>query len=134
MLLKEYVRVRLSDIPEKFAQEYNLLAYTRDSWVYFEIRRGVYGLSQSGMLSNKFLEQHLNKAGYYQCTTTPGLWHYKWRPILFCLIVDAFGIEYVGKRHADHLRNVLLERYELTHDWYLGLHKPHLSPVHQELY
>ena len=59
----EYVRIKLSDIPEEFALEYNLLSYARDGWVYFEIRRGVYGLTQSGMLSNKLLEARLNKAG-----------------------------------------------------------------------
>ena len=61
------------------------------------------------MLSNKLLEKRLNKGGYYQCITTPGLWRHKWHPILFCLIVDDSGIEYVGKRHA-----ILLEYYELT--------------------
>ena len=40
----EYVRFRLSDIPEKFFQDYNLLAYTRDGWVYFKIQRGIYCL------------------------------------------------------------------------------------------
>ena len=55
------------------------------------------------MLSNKLLEARLNKAGYYQCPTTPVLWRHKWRPILFCLIVDDFGIEYVDKRYVDHL-------------------------------
>ena len=45
------------------------------------------------MLSNKLLEERLNKAGYYQCPTTPGLLRPKWLPILFCLIVDNFGIE-----------------------------------------
>ena len=69
------------------------------------------------MLSNKLLEQHLNKADYYQCPTTPGLWRHRWSPILFCLIVDGFGIEYVGKRHANHLCGILLEHYELTQDW-----------------
>ena len=113
----EYVRVRLSDIPDKFAQEYNLLAYARDGWVYFEIRHGVYGLPQSGMLSKKLLEQRLNKAGYYQCPATPGLCRNKWCHILLCLIADDFGIEYVGKRHADHLRKILIEHYELAQDW-----------------
>ena len=69
------------------------------------------------MLSKKLFEQRLNKAGYYQCPTTPGLWRHKWRPIFFCLIVDDFGIEYVGKRHADHLRDILLKHYEVTQDW-----------------
>ena len=69
------------------------------------------------MLSKKLLEERLNKAGYYQCPITPGLWRHKWRPILFCLIVDDFGIEYVDKRHADNLRNILLKHYEITQDW-----------------
>ena len=53
-------------------------------------------------------------AGVFKYT---GIWRHKWRPILFCLIVDDFGIEYVGKRHADHLRDILLDHYELTQDW-----------------
>ena len=69
------------------------------------------------MLSNKLLEAGLNEAGYYQCPTTPGLWRHKWRPILFCLIVDDFDIEYVDKHHADHLRDTLLKHYEITQDW-----------------
>ena len=69
------------------------------------------------MLSNNLLEQRLSKAGYYQCPTTTCIWRHKWRLILFCLIVDDLGIEYVGKRHADHLCNILLEHYELTQDW-----------------
>ena len=69
------------------------------------------------MLSNKLLEACLNKAGYYQCPTTPGLWRHKWRPILYYLIVDDFGIEYVDKRHSNHLRNTLLKHYEINQDW-----------------
>ena len=74
-------------------------------------------LPRSGMLSKKLIEQRLNKAGYYQCSTTPSLWCHKWHPILFCLIFDNFDIEYVEKRHADHLRKILLEHYEITQDW-----------------
>ena len=69
------------------------------------------------MLSKKLLEQRLNKSGYYQYPTTPGLWRHKWCPRLFCLIVDDFGIKYVGKLQADHLCDILLEHYELTQDW-----------------
>jgi hypothetical protein len=31
--------------------------------------------------------------------------------------VDYFAVKYVGKQHADHLRNDLLKSYELTTDW-----------------
>ena len=51
----EYTRIKISDIPEEFTLEYNLLTYARDGWVYFKIRRGIYGLPQSDMLSNKLI-------------------------------------------------------------------------------
>jgi hypothetical protein len=41
----------------------------------------------------------------------------KTRPIYFSLVVDDFTVNYVGKQHADHLRNALLITYELTTDW-----------------
>jgi hypothetical protein len=31
--------------------------------------------------------------------------------------VDDFAVKYVGKQHAEHLRNALLKTYELTTDW-----------------
>jgi hypothetical protein len=31
--------------------------------------------------------------------------------------VDDFAVKYVGKQHADHLRDALLRSYELTTDW-----------------
>jgi hypothetical protein len=32
-------------------------------------------------------------------------------------VVDDFAVKYVGKPHAEHLRNALLRTYELTPDW-----------------
>jgi hypothetical protein len=55
--------------------------------------------------------------GYYSARHKPGLWLHKTRPIAFSLIVDDFAVKYVGKQHADHLRNALLQSYELTTDW-----------------
>eukprot|EP00804_Cyclotella_cryptica_P001438 CCRYP_003679-RA/>CCRYP_003679-RA protein AED:0.40 eAED:0.48 QI:0/0/0/1/0/0/2/0/357 len=79
--------------------------------------KGVYSLPQSGILANKLLETRLNAVGYYQLDATPGLWHHKWRPVMFTLIVDYFGIEYVGLSHAHHLSDVLLTHYEITQNW-----------------
>ena len=114
---KEYVRIKYADIPQEFRTEYNLDAYVRDKWVYFEVVRGAYGLPQSGKLANDLLRKRLNAAGYHEAPTTPGLWRHTWRPVQFVLIVDDFGVEYVGKQHADHLVNVLKEHYDMTEDW-----------------
>ena len=75
-------------------------------WIYFEIRRGCYGLPLSGILANKELILRLEKEGYYEARTTPDLWRHKWIPIQFCLVVDDFGFEYVGKQHAEHLATI----------------------------
>ena len=40
-----------------------------------------------------------------------------WRPIQFVLLVDNFGIEYVGKEHALHLLKTLKKNYEITTYW-----------------
>jgi hypothetical protein len=47
----------------------------------------------------------------------PGLWKHDTRPIQFTLVVDGFGVKYVGKEHAHHLKNTLEEHYKLTCDW-----------------
>jgi hypothetical protein len=113
----EHVRIKLTDIPQEFIDEYGLEDYAHNGWVYFEITKGVYGLKQAGKLANDLLTTRLEAHGYHQCETTPGLWRHKWRPVVFVLIVDDFGIEYVDRRHAEHLLAALKETYEVTTDW-----------------
>ena len=69
------------------------------------------------MLANKKLRFRLEKEGYYEATATPGLWRNKWRSIQFCLVVDDFGVEYVGKKHAEHLATILKKYHNITEDW-----------------
>lgn len=113
----EYVRIQLAVIPDEVINEYNLTTLAHNGWVYFEITKGVYGLKQAGKLANDLLTQRLARHGYYQCATTPGLWRHKWRPVVFTLIVDDFGIEYVDRRHAEHLLTALQTDYQVTTDW-----------------
>jgi hypothetical protein len=104
----------LSRFPEEIVDKYNLKALAVDSWIYIEIRKGMYGLKQAGLLANQLLQTRLAPFGYYPARHTPG---HKTRPIAFSLIVDDFDVKYVGKQHAYHLRNALLQSYELTTDW-----------------
>ena len=43
----------------------------------------------------------------------------------FTLIVDDFGVKYVGEEHAQHLKNTLEENYTVTIEWegtrYIGI-------------
>ncbi|KAL7477253.1 hypothetical protein ACHAW6_003069 [Cyclotella cf. meneghiniana] len=77
----------------------------------------MYGLPQADILANKLFKQCLAKQGYYEVAHTPGLWKRISRPISFTLVVDNFGIKYIGKEHADHLLNTLNEHYTLNIDW-----------------
>jgi hypothetical protein len=77
----------------------------------------MYGLKQAGLLANQLLQTRLAPLGYYPARHTPLLWLHKTRPISFTLIVDDFAVKYVGKQHAEHLQNALLQTYELTTDW-----------------
>jgi hypothetical protein len=113
----EYMKMLLSRFPEEIVQTYNLNALAVDSWVHIEIRKGMYGLKQAGLLSNQLLQTRLAPLGYYPACHTPGLWLHRTRPISFTLVVDDFTVKYVGKQHAEHLRDALLRTYELTTDW-----------------
>ena len=107
------MKIQLSKISQEFIAEYNLTSLVHKVWIYFEIRRGCYGLPQYGILAKKQLRLILEKEGYYEERTTPGLWRQKWRPIRFSLVVDKLGIKYVGKKHADHLATIL-NKYKIS--------------------
>jgi hypothetical protein len=112
----EYMKMLLSRFPEEIIQKYNLNALAI-GWVYIEIRKGMYGLKQAGLLANQLLQIRLAPFGYYPAQHTPGLWLHKTLPISFTLVVDDFAVKYVDKHHAEHIRNALLRTYELTTDW-----------------
>ena len=78
-----------------------------DGYVYLKVWKGMYGLPQAGILAQELLVEHLVKEGYLQSKACPGLWKHVWRPITFSLIVDDFGVKYIGKEHADHLIQIL---------------------------
>jgi hypothetical protein len=45
------------------------------------------------------------------------MWRHKTRHITFTLVVDDFGVKYIGNEHACHLLNALKQLYEVTYDW-----------------
>jgi hypothetical protein len=104
----EYMKMLLTRFPEEIVQTYNLNALAVDGWVYIEISKGMYGLKQAGLLGNQLLQTRFAPFGYYPARHTPELWLH---------VVDNFAVKYVGKQHANYLRNSLLKTYELTTDW-----------------
>ncbi len=63
----EYMRLKISDIPEEVIQHYNLMSLvTQDGYVYCKITRGMYGLPQSGINAQELLKKGLAEYGYHQ--------------------------------------------------------------------
>ncbi len=122
----EFICIKLSNIPDKIIVEYKLREKTTSyGSIYIMATKGMYRLPQAGLIANKLLESRLNKHGYRQSKLVPGLWRYDTRPIQFTLVVDDFGVKYVGKENALHLKHALKEHYQLTCDWdgcqYIGI-------------
>ena len=114
----EYMRLKLDIIPNKIIDHYNLRDLAdKDGWVYIKIRKGMYGLPQAGILANQLLEKRLAKKGYYQCQHTPSLWWHVWCSIIFCLVIDNFGIKVTNKTDMIHLKEALEEHYTESVDW-----------------
>ena len=103
-------------------QQYNLHAHAKNIYVYIEIRRSIYSSTQAGKLANKYLQDKLRPYGYCEVSHTPSLWKHIYRPINFSLVVDDFGVKYVGEDNARHLIDSLKEDFTISEDCNGGLY------------
>ena len=114
----EYMRLCITDMPEEVTEHYNLCDKAiPDGYVYCEIQKGMYGLPLAGIIAQQLLEERLKKHGYCQSQTTPGLWKHDTRPISFSLVVDDFGVKYVGEENAQHLLDMVRQYNKCLCDW-----------------
>ena len=67
----------------------------------------------------------LKAESYNEDASILGLWRHKWHPIKFCLIMDNFGVEYVGIKHFIHLLNLLKKyhggKFNMSGDKFAGI-------------
>jgi hypothetical protein len=123
----EYMRLKITDIPDEVIDEYNLreMIVDDDGYVYSEITKGMYGLPQAGIIAQELLAERLAKHGYHQSKIIPGLWTHDTRPTTFTLVVDDFAIKVMSDDDTNHLINVLKANYTITVDEeatkYIGL-------------
>ena len=104
-------------LPTWIIQQYQLQKYVLNRFIYLEMWQAIWGLLHAGIWANKLLWKHLLPHGYYKCANTTGLWKHIIRPILFILVINNFGVKYVGREHVEHLIACIHERYKLTEDW-----------------
>ena len=109
-------------IPQEFIDMYDLTSKVKNGFVYIEIQKGMYGLPQAGILTNKLLKQRLAKHDYNELKHTPGPFKHDTCSISFTLVVDDFGIKYEGAEHLKHLLSILKSFYDVEVDMSGGLY------------
>jgi hypothetical protein len=109
--------INLASLPQETIEKYDLDRLAQDGKVYIEIQKGMYGLTQAGILAKEVLQRNLAKDGYRPTTHTHGLWTHDTRPISFSLVVDDFGVKCVGREHAEHLMTCMKKKYNISSDW-----------------
>jgi len=113
-------------MPEDVIAHYKLNKIaTPEGYICCKIQKGIYGLPQARIIAQQLLEERLEKDGYRQSKTTPGLWQHDTRPISFSLVDNDFGVKYVGEENAQHLFDTVRKYYKCSCNWkgeqYCGL-------------
>jgi hypothetical protein len=91
--------INLASLPQEMIEKHDLNELAQDGKVYIKIQKGMYGLPQAGILANELLQRN-----------THGLWTHDTHPISFLLVVDDFGVKYVGREHAEHLMTCIKKK------------------------
>jgi hypothetical protein len=121
----EYMVINLASLPQETIKKYDLNELAQDRKVYIEIQKGMYGLPQAGILANELLQRNKSTDRYRPTTHTHSLWTHDTRPISLSLVVDDFGVKYVGREHAGYLMTCIRKHYNISSDWngtaYCGL-------------
>ena len=112
----EYMQIPRHLVPQEFIDEYGLESKIYRGFLYDEIRKGIYGLSQAGKPANTLLKQRLATCGYIECMNTTGLWRHIFRPVQFTLVVGYFGVKFVGVEKLRHIVESLKKFYEIVLD------------------
>jgi hypothetical protein len=99
----KYMVINLSSLPQETIDKYDFLNLAQDGKVHIEIQKGMQKLPQAGILAKELLQRNLAKDGYRPTQHPHGIWTHDTHPISFSLVVDDFGVKYVGHEHAEHL-------------------------------
>ena len=74
-------------------------------------------LKQAGRIASDWLKAHLAHFVFVPVPRTTALWKHTMKPIIFSLVVDDFGVKYIGKENADRLIQSLQKLYTISIDW-----------------
>jgi hypothetical protein len=96
-----------------------MIPHIHNNFVYVDIRESIYGPAQTSKMVNNGLIIALGSFGHYPVPITVGLWQYHTRDIiLFCLVADDIGVEYISKDDVDLLpASLQAYSYQISTHW-----------------
>jgi hypothetical protein len=102
-----------------------LIELSQDGKVYISIQKGMCGLPQTCILAKELLQRNLDKMVIDRHHTHMTCGPRTLFTISFSLVVDDFGVKYVGREHAEHLMTCIKKHYNISSNWkggaYCGL-------------
>ena len=122
----EYLAVDGKFIPAATRTAFGLDDFFDNDRILFRVDKCMYGLPQSGYLSNKHLVAHLATAGYKEDDNVPCLFTHDVSGLQFSLVVDDFGIKYYAMADLQHLISTIEAggwkcKLDLTGSKYIGV-------------
>ena len=94
----EYMKLTLDFFTDEIIEQYDLHSLVcPNGCIYMEIHKGMPGLKQARCVANNRLKIHLTQFGYAPVPRTPAIWKHVMRDITFSLVVEEFGVKYIGK-------------------------------------
>jgi hypothetical protein len=97
----EHMRISIKLTPRKIVEEYNLLTLVSDGHI---------------------LVPCLFVHDFDQTKFTPALMRHIIHPIQLTLVMDDFGVQYLGQEHAQRFIDALEHDYIVSKDWTGGLY------------
>ena len=100
----QYMRIHKKIIPQEVLDEYNII-FDGCDFTHVEIRRGMYGPKEGGVIALDQLDRKLKRFGYKPMPYTPELWRHTSRKTTFTICLNNFSIQYFSRDDSDHLIN-----------------------------
>ena len=125
MIEYTYICIPITTSPQEIIDQYNLLALVHNGFVMTEVRRGMYGLPQAGILANTQLCKILSKYGYDQCNHTYFLYYHRSRNTTFTLVINGLRIKYTDNIDLQYFITTIHKIYtaiiDVRESFYCGL-------------
>ena len=102
----QYMKIPLNYFIQEIREEYDIMNLFYKRYVYIEIRRGMYGIKDAGILAFNYVVENLAPYVYHPVKYIAGFWEHETRNTIFVLCAD-FVIKYDNQDDLDHLLNTL---------------------------